>query len=370
MKIRTKGKIEASTSLLGYGCMRFPTLLDGAINVEETFRLLDLAYDGGVNYFDTAYPYHGGKSETVLGQWLQSKKRDSLYLVSKSPVWLIHNVEDFDRYLDEQLNKLQTDYLDFYLLHAMNAERLTQVRNAGLFEHLDHVKASGKVKRIGFSFHDEYEVFEEIIKSYDWDFCQIQFNYMDVDYQAGLKGYELATSMNIPVMIMEPIKGGQLADVPNEIKSVFQSIHPEWSDASWALRFAASYENVAVVLSGMSAYEQVVDNLKTFDTFEMLNEIELNAIAKAKQLFEARIQVPCTGCRYCMPCPFGVDIPRNFALLNRAHIYNDFYSAKKGYTALEEAQAKACQRCGACVVQCPQQIAIIESLEQVKKELE
>lgn len=368
MKYRTKEKTQATTSLLGFGCMRFPTLENGTINEEETFRMLDAAYGRGVNYFDTAYLYHEGTSETVVGKWLQTKKRDSLYLVTKNPIWLAHNWDEFDQYLEEQLTKLQTDYIDFYLLHALSQERWDNIKKMNLLPHLDEVKASGKAKRIGFSFHDEYELFEEILNSYDWDFCQIQFNYMDVDYQAGLKGLKLAESKGIPVVIMEPIKGGQLANVPDEIKTVFQGIHPDWSDASWALRWVATHENVYTVLSGMSTMEQVEDNLNTFDEFVPLNEEEIQAIQKAKALFDARIQVPCTGCRYCMPCPFGVDIPRNFKLWNRAHVYNLFDNCKASYAAMDKEKAAFCQKCRACMAQCPQHIQIPDKLEEVNKE--
>lgn len=369
MKYRTKEKTQATTSLLGFGCMRFPVNAEGTINEEETFRMLDTAYQRGVNYFDTAYPYHEKNSEIVVGKWLQTKKRDSLYLATKSPVWLINSIEEFDQMLDEQLSKLQTNYIDYYLLHALSKDRWEKIKEQHLLDHLQEVIASGKVKRIGFSFHDDYEVFEEIINSYDWDFCQIQFNYMDTEYQAGLKGYQLAEAKGIPMVIMEPIKGGQLANVPDEIKSVFRSIHPDASDASWALRFVASFENVFAVLSGMSTMEQLLDNLNTFDHFEPMNDAELAAIDKARELFAARIQVPCTGCRYCMPCPFGVDIPKNFSILNNAHIYNLFDSAKKSYGTLDEAKAEFCRQCGACMKQCPQHINIPEKLVQVKEEL-
>ncbi len=369
MRYRMKNKTQATTSLLGFGCMRFPVKEDGTIDEEKTFEMLETAYQRGVNYYDTAYPYHNQTSELVLGKWLSTKKRESLYVTSKSPVWLIENDQDFDRFLEEQLTKLQTDYLDFYLLHALSQERWDKIKAIHLLDHLQAVKDSGKIKRIGFSFHDRYELFEEILNSYDWDFCQIQFNYMDTDYQAGLKGYKLAESKGIPMVIMEPIKGGQLANVPDEIKDVFRSIHPDWSDASWALRYVASHENVYTVLSGMSTLDQVLDNLKTFDEFVPLNSIELEAIEKAKALFAARVQVPCTGCRYCMPCPFGIDIPGNFSILNNAHIYNRFEEAKKKYQSLEQARAEFCHQCGACMKQCPQHIQIPSKLEQVKKEL-
>ena len=368
MKKRYFKKTNAETSLLGFGCMRFPVKEDGSINEELTFKMLDEAYNRGVNYYDTAYPYHGGESEKVVGKWLQTKDRDSLYVVSKMPIWKLETPEDFDRILNEQLEKLQTDHLDFYLMHALNQERWATVKNFELLEKAEKARAEGKIKRLGFSFHDEYPVFEEIINAYDWDFCQIQFNYMDTQVQAGLKGYELAKSKNIPMVIMEPIKGGQLANVPDEIKSVFREIHPDWSDAAWALRFVASFDNVYCVLSGMSNFEQTLDNLNTFENFEPFTKEEFAAVAKAKDLFDARVQVPCTGCRYCMPCPFGVNIPRCFRVLNDSHIYNQMESGRKQYASMD-GKAELCQKCGACMVECPQHIEIPTMLEKVTEQL-
>lgn len=364
MKKRYFEKTNAETSLLGFGCMRFPVLEDGSIDEELTFKMLDKAYAEGVNYYDTAYTYHEGTSEVVLGKWLKTKPRESVYVVSKSPMWNIKKPEDFDTILDEQLQKLQVEYLDFYLLHCLDKEKWAMVQEFKLLDRAEAAKKAGKIKRIGFSFHDDYEVFETILNSYDWEFCQIQFNYMDTTIQAGIKGYELAKSKHIPMVIMEPVKGGQLANVPDEIKSVFQKIHLDWSDASWALRFVASFDNVYCVLSGMSDMSQVEDNLNTFHEFEPLNHDEMNVIAQAKQLFDARIQVPCTGCRYCMPCPFGVNIPRNFQILNNACIYNRIEKGKKQYERIE-GKAELCQKCGACMAQCPQHIEIPVMLEKV-----
>lgn len=208
MKYREKGKIPARTSLLGFGCMRFPVNEDGKINRPETMKMLDYAYEHGVNYIDTAYPYHNFESEEVVGQWVATKPRGSFYLVTKSPTWMCKDIADFDRILEEQLTKLQTSYIDFYLLHALSRERWEHIKEMNLLPHLKSVLDSGKVRRIGFSFHDDYEVFEEILNAYDWDFCQIQFNYMDTEIQAGLRGYGLAKAKNIPMTIMEPVKGG------------------------------------------------------------------------------------------------------------------------------------------------------------------
>ena len=371
MKIREKGKKPATTSLLGFGCMRLPVTKDGKIDRPEAMKMMDYAYEHGVNYYDTAYFYHSKESEPVVGEWVKTKQRDTFYLATKSPTWVCKDIADFDRILDEQLANLQTDYVDFYLLHALNRQRWEQIQQMNLLPHLQSVLDSGKVRRIGFSFHDDYELFEEILNAYDWDFCQIQFNYMDVDIQAGMRGYELARSKNIPMVIMEPVKGGMLANVPDEIKKEFRSVHPDWSDASWALRWVGSHDNVMTVLSGMSTMDQVIDNVRTFTEMEELNEQELQTVDHARTLFNARIQVPCTACRYCMPCPFGLNIPQNFKLLNTAHVYNAFASQKEAYLQLDvTARASHCRKCGACVPQCPQHIDIPGSMAKVASQFE
>ena len=243
-----------------------------------------------------------------------------------------------------------------------------RLKKMGIQEWIAEKRASGAIRQVGFSYHGNSDMFCRLVDAYDWDFCQIQFNYMDTQVQAGLKGYELAKSKNIPMVIMEPIKGGQLANVPEEIKTVFREIHPDWSDAAWALRFVASFDNVYCVLSGMSNFEQTLDNLNTFENFESFTKEEFAAVAKAKDLFDARVQVPCTGCRYCMPCPFGVNIPHCFRTLNDSHIYNQMESGRKQYAAMD-GKAELCQKCGACMVECPQHIEIPTMLEKVTEQL-
>lgn len=358
---------DFKTSLLGFGCMRFPVDEQGKIDEEKTFAMLDLALDNGVNYYDTAYPYHEQTSELVLGRWLQTIDRDSVYVASKSPVWLINNIEEFDAMLDKQLERLQLDHLDFYLLHALNKERYEKLCKMGLFEHLDAIKASGKVKHIGFSFHDDYEVFEKILKHYPWDFCQIQYNYMDVDYQAGDKGYQLARNMNVPMVIMEPIRGGMLANVPTDIQALFKEYNND-SPASWALRWVMAHDNVMCVLSGMSDIEQVKDNLYTAGLEPVLTSTQEEIYHQARALFKKRMQVPCTACRYCMPCPFGVDIPRNFKVYNEGFIYQLADKNKKEYLFIdEEHRSNVCRKCSACVSKCPQHIDIPHMLELISE---
>ena len=328
METRKMDKLNIETSLLGFGCMRFPTTADGEIDESEAERMLDTAIAAGVNYIDTAYPYHNGKSELLVGKVLKKYDRNSFYLATKLPVWLVHTVEDVDRLLDEQLQKLQTDHIDFYLMHAMDKAHWEQMKEIGCIERLEKLRKAGKIKYIGFSFHDKYETFEEIIEARDWDFCQIQLNYMDTREQAGLKGYELAASKGIPLVIMEPVKGGSLAVFAEDIMDKFHKLDADASAASFALRWVGSLPGVKVILIGMSTMEQVDDNLKTFGSFKPLTGEEEKTITQVTEILRSRVQNGCTGCRYCMPCPAGVDIPGCFASWNTYHMYQNYNVVK------------------------------------------
>lgn len=372
MEYREMKNIGTKTSLLGFGCMRFPTNADGSINEEEALAMIDKAYHAGVNYFDTAYPYHGGKSEGVTGKALARYPRDSYYLATKLPIWAIQTIEDVERIFHEQLDRLQKDYVDFYLLHALNKNRWELIKELHIIEYCEKLKAEGKIKYLGFSFHDSYEVFEEILTSYHWDFCQIQLNYMDKDEQATLKGVELAERLHIPMVIMEPVKGGSLAQLPEDISKLFRAVKPEASDSSWALRYVASFSNIKVVLSGMSTMAQVEDNLKTFANFEPLSEKEQETIVQVADALHARVQNGCTGCKYCMPCPAGVNIPGSFQVWNEYHMYQNVQDTKNTWRGEipEEARPKNCIKCGKCERVCPQKISIREDLEKVQAEMD
>lgn len=372
MEKRKLEKLGIETSLLGYGCMRFPVTADGKIDEPEAEKLLKKAIDEGVNYIDTAYPYHNGESEGFVGKVLKQYDRSSLYLATKLPVWEVHKLEDVDTIFNEQLTRLQTDYVDFYLMHAMDKERWDKMLSLGVVKKLEEMKEEGKIKYLGFSFHDEYEVFEEIINYRDWDFCQIQLNYMDTEEQAGMRGYELAEKKQVPLVIMEPVKGGSLANFAADIADRFHALKPDASIASFALRFVGTLPNIKVVLSGMSTMEQVEDNLKTFNNFEPLSEAEQTEIADIVKTLRARVQNGCTGCNYCMPCPAGVNIPRNFRAWNTYHMYQN-YNMVKGIWERElgdGAQAKNCIKCGKCEKVCPQRISIREDLEKVQADLD
>ena len=364
--MKTRMCHDKAVSLLGFGTMRMPETEPGKIDRAKAFAMLDEAYAAGVTYYDTAYPYHQGDSERMLGEWLKTKPRESVLVATKFPIWKEDTQEGFRRLFHEQLEKLGLEYVDFYLMHAVNAERFEKLKAMDVFPLLDELKQSGKVRQIGFSFHDEYPVFEQVLDSYPWDFCQLQLNYMDTEIQAGMRGYELARSRGVPVFVMEPIKGGSLAQPPQDVRAVFDRLHPDWSGASWALRWVASLDNVAVILSGMSTLEQVRDNVRTFSQAEPLTEEEQRAVRRAAEVYRSRIQVPCTGCAYCMPCPAGVDIPANFRVYNGYSVYGDDAASRRSYDAIGEgARASACVACGRCMEQCPQHIEIPEMLRRV-----
>ena len=358
MEYRRIEKLGIEVSLLGFGCMRFPLLEDGKINEVEAERMIDKAISEGVNYIDTAYPYHNGDSEPFVGQVLNKYERSSYYLATKLPCWEVKSVEDAKRIFENQLKRLDKDYVDFYLLHALNKERFDEMKALGIVEFCEQLKEEGKIRYLGFSFHDEYPAFEEILTYRDWDFCQIQYNYMDTDEQAGDKGYALTEELGIPVVIMEPIKGGSLAVLPDDITQMFKNADEKASVASWALRWVASHNNVKTVLSGMSTYDQVRNNLETLGEFEVLTDEEIQVVEAVAATIKSRVKNGCTACRYCMPCPVGIDIPRNFAIWNQHAMYGNDAHTKWDYykNFSEEKHANHCIQCGKCEKVCPQAI--------------
>ncbi len=372
MEKRKMENLGIETSLLGFGCMRFPTGGDGKIERVQAKAMLEKALAAGVNYIDTAYPYHGGESELFVGEVLKDHARDSFYLATKLPVWEVKSLEDVDRLFNRQLEKLQVEYIDFYLMHALNRGSWKEMREMGVVERLEQIKAEGKIRYLGFSFHDSYETFEEILSYRDWDFCQIQLNYMDTGEQAGLKGYALAEKKGVPMVIMEPVKGGSLAAFAPDITEKFHAHDPQASMASYALRWVGSLPNVKVVLSGMSNMEQVEDNLKTFGDFKALSEAEQTTVREVVALMNSRIQNGCTGCRYCMPCPAGVNIPGTFGCWNRYHMYQNYNVVKNHWeNDLGDAhQPKNCIKCGKCEQACPQHLHIRDDLERAQADLD
>ncbi|MEE0966426.1 MAG: aldo/keto reductase [Bacilli bacterium] len=365
MEYRIFDKLNVSPSLLGFGCMRFPLNKDGTINEIEAEKMIDAAINNGVTYIDTAYPYHNGDSEPFVGRVLKKYKRESFYLATKLPIWEVKSQEDAKRIFDEQLKRLDVDYVDFYLLHALDKEKWGKVLEYDIVSLCEQLKKEGKIKYLGFSFHDRYDVFKEILEYRDWDFCQLQLNYMDMDIQAGMKGHNLAKEKGVPIVVMEPIKGGSLASLPQKQADKFKSKNPEATLSSWALRYVGTLDNVKVILSGMSTMEHVEDNLQTFKDFKKLDEEELKLVEEVADELKARTQNGCTGCAYCMPCPFGVNIPNNFRYWNTAYIYEDHDKFKAKLLAMGDSAADKCKQCGKCEKMCPQQLPIREHLKKI-----
>lgn len=362
---------DEKISILGFGCMRLP-VIDGdssKINEEEAIKMIRYAIDKGVNYIDTAYPYHKGNSEPLVAKALKDGYREKVYLATKHPIWLVEEYADFDKYLDEQLQKLETDHIDFYLLHALGKDRWAKIKDLGALEFLNKAKESGKIKYTGFSFHDDLPIFKEIIDAYDWDFTQIQLNYMDEEYQAGLEGMRYAAERKIGVIVMEPIRGGSLANnIPEDVMNIWNEAPIKRSPAAWALRYVWNYPEVVTVLSGMTTMEHVVENIETAkEAFpNSLTDEEMKIIERVKQVYLARTKVNCTECRYCMPCPAEVQIPRIFSMYNNASIYNNKKPAVNFYKRLTEnsKHAEACVECGQCEEACPQKLPIRQLLKE------
>lgn len=353
-------------SLLGFGCMRFPLDANGKIDENEAEKMIDTAISQGVNYIDTAFPYHGGDSEPFIGRILKKYDRERYYLTTKMPLWNIKTLDEAKAMFEQQMQRLDVTYIDFYLLHALDSEKWDKAVALGIIEYCEQLKEEGRIHNFGFSFHDEYEVFEEILRYRDWDFCQIQYNYVDTYVQAGDAGYALAESLGIPMIIMEPIKGGSLAKLPSDLAAQLKDSDDTRSISSWALRFVASKPNVKVILSGMSTMEQVLDNLHTFDPYAALSKREQILIDQVATEIKARTKNGCTNCAYCMPCPFGVNIPGNFRLWNEHAKYGDDEAFIQKYSNLKaEEKAEHCQLCGKCETLCPQAISIRDDLKRV-----
>lgn len=357
-------------SRLGFGCMRFKTIDgdNGKIDKKASSKDILEAIDKGLTYIDTAYPYHDGKSEKFIGEFLEENKlRDKIKLTTKLPCWLVKERGDFYKLLNEQLENLRTDHLDFYLLHSLDVKRFRQVVELGVLDFLTEIKEKGIVKHVGFSFHDEYPAFEEIIKAYDWDFCQIQLNYLDVNYQAGLKGYELAKEMGIPVVIMEPVKGGRLANPPEEVRDLLKDF-TDLSPAQEALKFPLSLDNVMTVLSGMNDIDQVRENLEMASTtdYNSLTKEDEDFYEKARAIYKSRERIGCTACEYCLPCTVDINIPKVFGLWNKAFLYDEEEKSKKEYQDYlkEGVSPTECIECGKCEGICPQNLEIIKGLKE------
>lgn len=375
MRYRTLGPSGPEVSALGFGCMRLP-VLDGEqnrIDYPQATAMLRAAIDAGVNYVDTAFPYHGtgfgqpGESERFLGTALGDGYRERVLLATKMPSWLIETRDDMERHLAGQLERLQTDHIDCYLLHALKAEWWVKLAAAGVLGFLDDAIADGRIRYAGFSFHDELPVFKRIVDAYPWTFTQIQYNLLDTDYQAGREGLVYAAERGLGVIVMEPLKGGRLAGrVPDEVQAVWDRAETRHTTAQWALRWVWDQPEVSLLLSGMSTPEQVADNLATAGAAEpnSLTEAERALADEVRDVYRSRTKADCTACRYCLPCPSGVDIPGVFARLNNASLYDDLDGAKAAYLEKVHEKASACTLCGECLEKCPQQIQIPDVLRE------
>ena len=380
MQYRKFGKTGEQVSALGFGMMRLPLLDKNPehINEEEARNIVRYAIDQGVNYIDTAYPYHGarfdaaGQSEPLTGRVLRGGYRQKVKLATKLPSWLIQKEADFDRFLNEQLERLQTDYIDFYLIHTLDRRHWPQVKEAGLFKFMERALSSGRVKHLGFSFHDEFSLFK-IVDAYDWEFCQIQYNYLDERYQAGKAGLEYAAGKGLGIVVMEPLRGGALVDgITPAAQELFRQAHPWKTEAGWGLEWVLNHPEVSVVLSGMSALKHVQENIAVASRAEAgsMKPDELEVIEQVKKILESGNKIRCTSCGYCMPCPNGVNIPENFKLYNVAFALNRLEASRFSYGLLsDKQQACYCVECGSCEPRCPQNIPIIKSLKEVHRTL-
>ena len=373
-KVKSSGD---EISILGFGGMRFPTTSSGKIDEVKAAELLKSAIDQGVNYIDTAYFYHGGQSEQFIGKFLNSGYRSRVKVATKMPPWLVNHEKDYDVIFNEQLKRLQTDVIDYYLLHALNRENWEKFLKLNVFKFLDHIKQSGQAKHIGFSFHGDRELFKEIIDAYPWDFCQIQYNILDAYNQAGVEGLNYAAARDIAVFVMEPLRGGTLVNrLPKEVLETYASAAADRTPAEWALKWIWDHEGVTMLLSGMSEMQHVTDNIAY--TIGMkpgtMSDSERQVVEVVKKTYLERQRVPCTGCQYCLPCPFGIDIPRCFDLYNSKYLLGQkvgtFYWMQLGGMNGIPSHASLCVNCGKCLEHCPQRINIPLALKAVTKDLE
>lgn len=388
MKYRRLGNIDYKVSALGFGAMRLPGMknpLDPRVDEKEAIKMIRYAIDRGVNYFDTAWPYHMGASEKIVGKALQDGYREKVFLVTKLPMFLVNKKEDFNRFFDAQLERMQSDYVDCYLFHGLTEGSFNKIEKLKLIEDMERERAAGRIKNIGFSFHDSLPVFKKIVDYYDWDLAQIQYNYLDTAVQAGHEGLLYAAGKGIAVTIMEPLKGGLLANPPREAMEVLNSSAKKRTPVDWALQYLWNLPEAAVVLSGMSSMEQLEQNIASAQDSGIgtLTDEENKTIDSIISIYRERILVPCTACKYCMPCPYGVNIPGNFAIVNAtntkpASILDRLLKLNNrlSYLKMDKSRTKVnketpngnaslCVACGKCVPLCPQAIDIPTELKKV-----
>ncbi len=379
MQYRTIPKTGDKISAIGYGCMRFPTRA-GRIDEKKAEAQIRYAIDQGVNYFDTALPYHNGESEKFLGKIFEGELRSQVKIATKLPPWRVKTRQDMDKLLNEQLESLRTDYIDYYLVHGIQSPEVWErMVDLGVIEFLNKAKEKGQIRNVGFSYHSDHNFFSKVVDDYDWEFCQIQYSYLDENNQAGKKGLEYAASKDVAVFVMEPLRGGSLVGkLPKPVQSTFDKTGQNRSAADWALSWILNHKEVTSVLSGMNVDEHIKENIEVATRVKpgSMTEEEVKVIDTVKSVFEELMKVPCTGCAYCMPCPAGVDIPSCFEHYNNKS-YFGLMSSKPMYmmaTAplMDDSSSKAsqCTGCGKCEPHCPQHIEIRKELKKVAKEME
>jgi len=381
MLYRTMPKNGDALSILGFGCMRLPVSKDGKIDEPRATRQVRDAIDRGVNYLDTAWPYHAGESETFLGRALADGYREKVKIATKLPAWMINTREDMDRYLNAQLEKMKTDHIDYYLLHALHGAAWDKLVQLDVNGFLAAALADGRIKNAGFSFHGLLDDFKRIVDAYPWTFCQIQYNYLDEENQAGTEGLNYAAEKDLGVVVMEPLRGGNLGlpEAPPDVKAIWEKASVKRTPVEWALRWVWNHPDVTLLLSGMNEETHIEENIAIAEKARpnSLTEDELKLVQTAGRKYKTLMKVGCTGCGYCMPCPSDVSIPNCFEVYNKMHMFGNEQEAKfmyairmSGIISGVPSFASQCVQCGECVEKCPQEIEIPDCLASVAEELE